>query len=137
VFYGKACAQMSKDAEASIVVARKHQILPPDFLFHKVKSAYPVGIIDEGNGERRVYTEPMQREDLYRTIGVGIGGAAMPGWKGVLSEEKLWGLVYYVQSLIAQRDTPAAYALRTKLEGQPPWVAPPPANAPLGSEVQQ
>jgi mono/diheme cytochrome c family protein len=130
-FFGETCENIKKDKHPSILATRQLQILPPDFLFHKVKSAYPVGtMIHEGDKGNVEYTEEMQREDLYRTIGVGIGGAAMPGWKGVLPEEKLWALVYYVQSLIQQRDTPAAYAMRAKLEGQPKWEAPAPTPAP-------
>jgi hypothetical protein len=48
----------------------------------------------------------------------------MPQWKGALPEESLWALVYYVQSLVALRGTPAAYELRRKLESQPPWTPP-------------
>lgn len=90
------------------------QILPPDFLFHKVKTAYPVGTRIHG----KVYTAEEQRTDLYRTLAAGIGGAAMPQWKGSLPEEDLWALVYYVQSLIEIRDTPAAMALRQRLGAQ-------------------
>lgn len=116
---------LEEDEKGEMVKA--YQILPPDFLVNKVKSAYPVGTRVDG----REYTAPMQREDLYRTIGAGIGGAAMPQWKGALPEESLWALVYYVQSLVALRDTPAALALRHKLERQPPWTPPdPPAEPP-------
>jgi len=38
-------------------------------------------------------------EDLYRSIAAGLGGTAMPTWKGVLPEEDLWALVHYVDSL--------------------------------------
>lgn len=114
--------------------SKNHQLLPPDFLFHKVKTAYPVGaMINEGELNYIPYTEEMQREDLYRTIAVGIGGAAMPGWKGVLDENKLWALVYYVQSLVEKRGTPEAVALRTHLEGQGAWTAPAPVPTPAPS----
>lgn len=128
-FFGKVCEEIQKsEAAPSIALTRAHRILPPDFLFHKVKTAYPVGtLINEGDHNYVTYTEEMQREDLYRTIGVGIGGAAMPGWKGVLSEDKLWALVYYVQSLIQKNDTQAAFELRTALDSQPAWVPPAPA----------
>jgi mono/diheme cytochrome c family protein len=43
------------------------------------------------------------REDIYRVIACGVGGAAMPGWKGMLSEDQLWSIAYYVESLAAQR----------------------------------
>ena len=105
-------------------MVKAYQILPVDFLTQKVKTAPPVGTIVDG---ATTYTPKMQREDLYRTIGAGIGGAAMPQWKGALPEESLWALVYYVQSLVAMRDTPAATELRRKLDSQPPWQ--PPATA--------
>jgi mono/diheme cytochrome c family protein len=38
-------------------------------------------------------------EDLYRSIAAGLGGTAMPTWKGILPEEDLWALVHYVDSL--------------------------------------
>jgi mono/diheme cytochrome c family protein len=81
----------------------------------------------------KAYTAEEQREDLYRTIGAGVGGAAMPTWQGNLPDENLWALVYYVQSLAEMRGKPEAYALREKLEAQPKWVpqpAPPAPEAP-------
>ena len=98
-------------------MVKAYQILPVDFLSQKVKTAPPVGTMVDGVE----YTPAMQREDLYRTIAAGIGGAAMPQWKGALPEESLWALTYYVQTLIALRDTPAGLALRRRLEAQPPW----------------
>ena len=86
-----------------------------------MKTAYPIGTLVDG----KPYTLEAQRQDLYRTIGAGIGGAAMPQWKGALPEDSLWALVYYVQSLVAIRETPAAEALRRKLDSQPAWVPPP------------
>jgi len=116
---------------------KKHQILPPDFLFNKTKSIWPVGTLfanePEADGSPHKYTEDDQRTDIYRAIAAGIGGAAMPQWKGALPEEHLWALSYYVQTLINLRDTPGAYALRTALEHQPEFKAPeeaPGDNAP-------
>jgi hypothetical protein len=40
-------------------------------------------------------------EDLYRAIAAGLGGTAMPTWKGALPEEDLWALVHYVDLLSA------------------------------------
>ncbi len=54
--------------------------------------------------------------DLYRTVAAGIGGTAMPSWKGSLPEEDLWALAYYVRSLVDLRGTPEAAAYR---EGRP------------------
>jgi len=111
------------------------QQLPPDFLYHKVKTAWPVGTrLDDDKHE---FTEEQQREDLYRTIAAGVGGAAMPTWKGALPEENLWALVYYIQSLIEIRGKPEAFALREKLEAQPKWVpqpAPPAPEPPKGDK---
>jgi mono/diheme cytochrome c family protein len=123
-------------------LVKAYQILPPDFLHHKVRTVYPIGTrlrfaegdyppgtnvptagVDRHGGE---YTAEMQRVDLYRAIGAGVGGAAMPQWKGALPEENLWALVYYVQSLINVRDTPEAMAMRRKLEADTPPAAPPP-----------
>ncbi len=87
-------------------------MLPPDFLFHRTKTVFDVGALVEG----RRYSEADQREDLYRVIAAGVGGAAMPTWKGALSEENLWALAYYVQSLIRLRDTEEGRALRARLE---------------------
>jgi len=106
------------------------QQLPPDFLFHKVKTAYPVGSTVDG----RTYTAEMQREDLYRTIAAGVDGAAMPTWKGNVPEENLWAMVYYVQSLMEVRGKPEAYAMREKLEAQPRWTPPAPAPEPPKDE---
>jgi len=108
-------------------LAQAYKILPTEFLSQKVKSAYPVGTVVDG----KAYTPEAQREDLYRTIGAGIGGAAMPQWKGALPEESLWALVYYVQTLVEMRGTPAGWALRQKLDSQGPWVPPaPPTGGP-------
>ena len=54
-------------------------------------------------------------EDLYRTIGAGVGGTAMPRWQGALPEEDLWALVHYTKHLVDLRGTPAAQALRQRL----------------------
>src|SRR5262249_61225137 len=110
-------------------MAKAYQILAVDFLTQKIKTAPPLGTLVDGVE----YTAPMQREDLYRTIGAGIGGAAMPQWKGALPEESLWALVYYVQSLVATRGTPAALELRQKLDSQGPWAQP----TPKGGSVPQ
>ena len=81
------------------------QILPIDFLFHPVK-----------NGA----TAP----ELYRTIAAGVAGAAMPTWKGILSDEGLWALTHYVKSLVDLRNSAEAVALRQTLMAQPPLPQP-------------
>ncbi|MBI4971045.1 MAG: c-type cytochrome [Candidatus Omnitrophica bacterium] len=59
-------------------------ITPPDFTWDTLKRG-------------------TELETLYQAIANGISGTAMPTWKGILSEEDLWGMAYYVQSLTEQR----------------------------------
>jgi mono/diheme cytochrome c family protein len=84
------------------------KILPIDFLFHPVKNGTSL-------------------EELYRSIASGIGGTAMPMWRGSLPEEDLWALVHYVKSLVDMRDTDAGRGLRKQLAAMP-IPAPPPAT---------
>ena len=82
--------------------------------------------------------------DLYKTIGAGIGGAAMPTWKGALKEEELWGLVYYVKSLMDMKGTASARELNASLNApenlnwKPPaeGAAPPGGTAPGGAPAK-
>ena len=57
------------------------RIVPPDFLQDRMKNGTSLA-------------------ELYRTIGAGIGGTAMPHWQGALPEEDLWALVHYTKSLV-------------------------------------
>lgn len=59
-------------------------IVPPDFTWNRLKRGTDL-------------------QTLYHIVGNGISGTPMPTWKGVLPEEDLWGIVYYVQSLAARR----------------------------------
>ncbi len=63
-------------------------------------------------------------ESLYRVIVSGVGGTAMPTWRGALPEDKLWALVHYVKSLSDLRGTQAAKDLRLKLLEQEPFQPP-------------
>jgi mono/diheme cytochrome c family protein len=96
-------------------------ILPPDFTWSELRS------IRKGT----------ELEDLYRLIGAGIPGTAMPSWKDALPEEDLWSLAYYVRSLTELRDTPQATALRQQLFDQPQFLPPatpaPPATQPAST----
>lgn len=76
------------------------KILPPDFT-----RVQPRSIRDDH-----------RLEDLYRVIASGVGGTAMPAWKGSLPEEDIWALVHYVDSLLAMRDRPEAAVLRASNE---------------------
>jgi mono/diheme cytochrome c family protein len=90
-------------------------ILPPDFMRQPLRS------IRAGH----------ELEDFYRVISSGIGGTAMPQWKGALPEDKLWAMAYYVKSLYEMRDTPAATAMKAQMMTQPKFEPPaPPPEAP-------
>jgi mono/diheme cytochrome c family protein len=65
------------------------KLLPPDFTRSDLRS------VREGH----------RLEDLYRIIASGVGGTAMPTWRGVLPEGDLWALAHYVDSLVALRGT--------------------------------
>jgi hypothetical protein len=86
--------------------------MPPDFTRSKIRSGTTL-------------------KDLYRTIASGIGGANMPTWKGALPEEEIWGLVYYVKSLIDMNGTPGATQLRSKLTDPANLAWVPPAAPPV------
>lgn len=98
------------------VEGKKLKIMPPDFTFIPLRASRSVA-------------------DLYRTIGAGIPGTAMPAWKGALPEEDLWALAYYVDSLARMMDLPAAAELRRRMAQQPEFVppAPPSAETPTGA----
>ncbi len=73
-----------------------YKLMPPDFTRDHVRSGETL-------------------EDFYRTIAAGIGGTAMPTWKGALPDDDIWAMAYYVRSLIDIKGTPAADARRAKL----------------------
>ncbi len=66
-------------------------IRPPDFLVDRTKSA-------------------TTREELVRVIAAGVGGTAMPSWGATLTHQQIWGLAYYLESLIQNRASPAGVA---------------------------
>lgn len=81
------------------------KLQPPDFTWHPVRSGESL-------------------EDLYRSIAAGIGGTAMPMWKGALPEDQLWAMAYYVKSLVELRGTDEALAMKERLRNQPAFQAP-------------
>ncbi|ADO68196.1 c-type cytochrome [Stigmatella aurantiaca] len=107
----------ARDSDYSVAVDAQGQpsqmakVLPPDFLVHRLRTVWPL----EEEVEGAEYTPLRQREDLYRVIAAGVGGAAMPTWKGAIPEENLWALAYYVQTLVNQRDTEEGRALKARL----------------------
>jgi mono/diheme cytochrome c family protein len=92
------------------------KIMPPDFTRDPVRSGETLN-------------------DLYRTIASGIGGTAMPAWKGALPEDDLWAIAYYVRSLIELRDTPEADAMKARLMASHEQTAPAPAPGAAATPV--
>jgi mono/diheme cytochrome c family protein len=73
------------------------QILPPDFTWHKIKSASTV-------------------EEIAYRLAAGIGGTTMPAWKETLTDDEIWAVSYYVKSLMNIKDTAERDILMSNLE---------------------
>jgi mono/diheme cytochrome c family protein len=90
----------------------KVKVLPPDFMLNPLRSAWTVG-------------------DLYRTLASGIGGTAMPAWKGALPEEDIWAMAHYVKHLTGWAGSAKVGELKARLDADKSPVqipdAPPPA----------
>jgi mono/diheme cytochrome c family protein len=85
------------------------KLLPPDFLRSELRSVRP--------GHRK--------EDLYRVIAAGVGGTAMPTWKGSLPEEEIWAIVHFVDSLVEAKGTEAPGVERHAEEAEDAGGRPP------------
>ncbi len=87
------------------------KLLPPDFTHSDLRSVRA--------GHRL--------EDVYRVIASGVGGTAMPTWRGALPEEHLWALAHYVGSLVdlKGRPTEARALLARNQEADRGWRPPP------------
>jgi mono/diheme cytochrome c family protein len=59
----------------------------------------PLRSTDFRVGPLRSIRPEARSQDLYRSIAAGLGGTAMPTWKGALAEADLWALVHYVDAL--------------------------------------
>jgi mono/diheme cytochrome c family protein len=91
---GNGVPEMRPDPDLSILQDSSygHKFMPPDFTKSAIKTGGDIA-------------------SLYKVLGAGIGGTSMPSWKGNLStledeaakekqsEERLWALAYYVNSL--------------------------------------
>lgn len=89
------------------------KILPPDFTRAELRSVRP----------------DHRHEDLYRVIVSGVGGTAMPTWRGALPEEELWALVHFVDSLVKLRGTDVPRRLREEWHAEDAaWSPPAPAR---------
>lgn len=62
--------------------------LPPEFTWNSVRSATTV-------------------EEIYIRLSAGVGGTAMPSWKGTLEDDQIWALSHYVKYLMDFKDSPA------------------------------
>ena len=76
-----------------------YKVVPPDFTFHSLRSISDVPSI----AQRLMY---------------GVNGSGMPGWKDVVTDEEIWALAYYVQSLRDLKDSPARQGLMDKIDNQ-------------------
>lgn len=72
-------------------------MLPPDFTWHEVRSATTVP------------------EIAYR-LAAGVGGTSMPSWKGVIEDEDIWAVSYYVKSLMDLKGKPERQKLLQSLK---------------------
>jgi mono/diheme cytochrome c family protein len=94
---GSASMDFREDMYGPTLTESEHgvKLLPPDFTRATLRSVR--------EGERL--------QDLYRVIASGVGGTAMPTWRGSLPEEDLWAMVHYVDSLVALKGTEGARKL--------------------------
>jgi mono/diheme cytochrome c family protein len=76
-----------------------YKTMPPDFTYHHVRYSHTT-------------------EDIVQRLMYGVNGSGMPGWKDVVTDEELWALAYYVQSLKELRNNPAREELILKLDNQ-------------------
>lgn len=75
-----------------------YKVIPPDFTYHELRSIHGT-------------------DDIYQRMVYGVTGSGMPGWKDVVSDDDLWALTYYVESLMAlKKDTAARDAFLKKAE---------------------
>lgn len=101
--------------EAKYAEAYKHKLLPPDFTRHPIKA---------GTSEKAI----------YRTIAAGIGGTAMPMWKGSIPDEDIYAIAYFVKHLY-EMDPVESKKAREAWLAQPEFVPPtPPEGAEGGTE---
>ena len=85
-----------------------HEPRPSPERPHQTRSDFGVMLqaTDFRAGPLRAVRPGSRADDLYRAIAAGLGGTAMPTWKGALPEADLWALVHYVDQL--SRSEPGA-----------------------------
>jgi mono/diheme cytochrome c family protein len=78
-----------------------YKVIPPDFTYHAMRT-YHGGKLD-----------------IYNRLVYGVSGSGMPGWKDVVSDDELWALTYYVESLSElKNDIKARTEFMRRLENQ-------------------
>ncbi len=110
-------AYETKDAiaAASMELSKRESTLRPDPYHSTLKeSDYGVKLLPPDFTRDNVRSGA-ELTDLYRTIASGIGGTAMPSWKGALPDADIWAMAYYVKSLVALRETREAEERRERL----------------------
>ena len=60
--------------------------IPPDFTWHHIRSAKTV-------------------DEIYFRLLAGVGGSAMPSWKGTIEDNEIWAVSHYVKYLMDMRRT--------------------------------
>jgi mono/diheme cytochrome c family protein len=61
--------------------------MPPEFTYDSIRSAKTV-------------------EEIYVRLNAGVGGTAMPSWKGTLQDDEIWAVAHYVKYLMDLKGTP-------------------------------
>lgn len=116
---GKEPGPLRPDAGWSVVKPSDSfgvNVTPPDFTWHELRSITRVDPM-AGAAEQGAQVAE-RRKDLFRAIATGIGGTAMPTWKGAIPDEEIWAMVYYTESLIELKGDPSAReALMARLRG--------------------
>ena len=97
----------AKESQTYLAGKTSLRILPPDFLYNDLRTVDgPSNILHASASDRRA------EADLFRIIGAGIPGTAMPAWYGSLPDREIWAMAHYVASLLAMRGDKKGYALR-------------------------
>jgi len=112
---GNPTADFRDDMYGSVLKESDYGVkfLPPDFTRADLKSVRP----------------DHQLEDIYRVIAAGVGGTAMPTWRGALPEEDLWALTHYVDALVAMKGSPSAAEMVQRAQEEDAHWTPPPKPA--------
>ena len=76
-----------------------YKVIPPDFTFHDLRTITDV-------------------PSIVTRLMYGVSASGMPGWKDVVTDEELWALAYYVDSLRELKGTPAREERLNKLKDQ-------------------